>query len=179
MMVSLAHPGEKRSTYSVATPTYRQAALQEDQTIEFHPTETKTSSVFKAALLLSFPAIWIAAIFTALLHLHESEPMWIGVGTVFVPILWYSIGKWIDQQFGTEAARPNQNSRISRGSRTVLRVIAAFFGVCFVSIALPTFHHRSSETNFLSAAGILWCASYLACSLWGERRKKNAVAAQH
>jgi hypothetical protein len=162
---------------------YRSGELQsvvlqeEGGTVTFRPMQPPPASLeFKIALMLSLPAVFLGGLFSMWLPGEEERRM-IGASILFVPLLWFSIGRWIDQLLAPDVS-VHAKRFLRAAGRMLLRGITAFLLFC-VFIAL-TFqhHHQSSDQAFLMAALGLWCGGYLACSILGERtlRKRTTVA---
>jgi hypothetical protein len=172
LVLNLIQQPSVRNGLFDSTSARNQQVVFQDGTIVFQPTQPpKTSTVLKAAIILNLPVVWVAFILAGLLR-HEGDSMYIGLSTIFVPFLWYSIGGWLDSQLRTVITEPRKKSKLSSQFRKLLRVVAAFFLACSILGIAPTHSHRTSETNFLFGTIMLWSASYLGCSFWGERRHR-------
>jgi len=156
-----------------ATPStvYRRAAFQEAQTVAF-PAERKTSGILKADLVLNLPALLLGGIVVGLLQWH-GDPALMAVSTVFVALIWFRIGRSIDEQRARIPPGSRSATKFGLAKRLILRTAALLFLIVALSGFTPVYHHRTGETDSLFGIIILWCAPYLVFSFWGQRRPKG------
>lgn len=146
----------------------------ENCAVTFSPApELRTGRILKAAELLSLPAVFLGAILhlvAVLIHLpHASgERALLGFSTVFVPLIWYRIGRWVDLQARVgESSTPHANSVWTLVTRTITLF---FFALLLLSFIVER-HRESDETKFVMATAILWTGTYLGVGLVGDRRR--------
>lgn len=146
-----------------------------EDTVTFSPNpHPKTSLVTKVAIVIDAPAIelgaWVLVIPLLLLGVTGAEGMWIGAGALLTPLIWFPIGRWVDQQIAGRL--------IAHRRWPLLRELGRFglcslSGVCLLAgifSLTPLYHHRTTESVFLSAVLVLWCGGYIACSIAGGWR---------
>ncbi len=71
------------------------------------PPEPRAGRILKIAMVVNFPAIFLGAVLHVIVVLIRlphppGEPTDIGFSVVFVPLIWYRIGRWIDTQSSDE-----------------------------------------------------------------------------
>ena len=138
-------------------------------TVTFSPTPyPPTSTVFKIAMILSLPAVFVGGIVASFVP-HSGQTMDIAISTIFVFPLWYRIGRWIDRQRGP--ARPP--SLVRANFRSVVRALVGVLLAISLLGLTPANHHRTSESVFGLIALSLWCTGYLVCSQCGGRRERK------
>jgi hypothetical protein len=158
-------------------PAYQYAAFQEGSTVTFQATEPKASGLIKADAVLNLPALFLGEILAGILQWH-GDPALMAVSTVFVPLIWFRIGRSVDEQRGTVSGGSKRASKFRFAIRLTLRTAASVFLIVALQGLTPAFRHHTSDTDFLFGTLILWCAAYLVCSFWGQRRlKKRALLA--
>jgi hypothetical protein len=138
------------------------------ETVTFSPAPyPPTSTVFKIAMILSLPAMFVGGIVASFVT-HSGQAMDIAFCTILVFPLWYRIGNWFDRERAPTA--PPQPSPVRDALRGFARAAVGFLLALGIISLTPAYHHRTRETFFFALAYSLWCAGYLACSLWGEQR---------
>jgi hypothetical protein len=173
--ISVSQQHSQKIAANPESAAYREAAYQEGETLRFQPDEPKASRIVKLALVLNLPAVFCGIVVCGIFG-SGSDTAILGFTEAFVPLLWYPIGRWVDQQLLLSMSAPTRASKFGVIKQNVLRALSAFLLVVMLLEFTPLYHHRTSETEFLSATVILWCAPYLVCSFWGERRlKKNML----
>lgn len=145
----------------------------ETQTASFPP-PLQTSAEFKIALALSMPAV-IAGSLLSIFVPHMDCTLNIGLSTVFVPFLWFAIGKWFDELRSGAAFSVRKALKIGAPGRLLLRAGAGFFFLLSVFGLSTIDHHRTNESNFFFAVSLIWSCCYIAGSIWTERRSKQRV----
>ena len=147
----------------------------ENGTVTFSPEpELKLSPTLKVELALNLPAVQFGGLALEVIRAVTigggSESSLIGFSTLFVPLLWFSIGRWIDRQrsfIGLETVI----SRVREMHfKALLRFIAAIGLLGAICGLLPTYHHRTAESDFYFLVIGIWSTVYLTCSIWGARR---------
>ncbi len=165
--------------YPPESNAQRQSQCSGDNCVSFSPGPHDRGSgrLVNAAMFLNLPAVILGAfldIGVGLLHVHTNESWLLGFSAVFVPLIWYRVGKWLDDQSTFQSL--NQSAR--RGAKSawtiVVRVIVwSLF--CLLLIAFLVEHQRESEaTKFMSAVLFLWMGAYLAGGLLGDWRRRAA-----
>lgn len=165
---------------SVATMKPREAARSalteqtNSEAISFEPTfYKKTSLVFKGATAVDFPAIACGVVVAIPLFaagVQGGDVLWTGLGALFTPLIWWPLGRWVDEQIAGRFIAPRKKSRLREFFRILLRFLAGIYLLGGIMIALPSNHHRTEESNFMSAVLIVWCGGYLLCSFLGAWR---------
>jgi hypothetical protein len=148
-------------------------------TVTFTPApEPRFGRLVNVAMLLNLPAVFLGAVLltvAALAHLPHphGEPSLLGVSAVFVPVIWYRVGKWLDDQ----SMFQNQSTQV--GVKSTWTMVARAIVWCLFALMLFAFlveRHRESEpTKFVRAVATLWTGAYLAGGLLGDWRR----AARH
>jgi len=137
----------------------------------------KLSRELKAEMVLNLPMILFGAALASLLKC-ESHPATIGCTIPFAVLLWLVVGKWVDRQIKFYGSEPPKQSWFRELRQTLLRAIAFLFLSAAIHGLTPGAHHKTSDTGFYMSVVILWCSSYLICSIWGGRRdRRKAIAA--
>jgi hypothetical protein len=107
-----------------AIPVVRAAVLQEEQeqTVTFQPMYPRPiPTPVKAAWILNLPSLLGGVVLAGVFH-RESDASFIGFSALFVPLIWYPIGNWVDTQIAPgRMARKRIASRIAAW---VLRFLA-------------------------------------------------------
>jgi hypothetical protein len=145
-----------------------------DCTVTFEaPPEPRAGRILKAAMLLNLPAVFlgdVVHIATSVLHVphFQGEPSLLLCTALFVPLIWYRVGKWLDDQ-------RTLNQFTQQGLKTSWTVVARVAVWCLFGLLLITFlierHRQPEATRFLSAVAALWTGAYLALGLLGDRRR--------
>jgi hypothetical protein len=130
----------------------------------------RTSAVFKMALALNLPSVWVGSIVGTLLFHTESEPALLGFSTFLVPPLWYWIGGWIDLRTGSLPRPAQQRTRLQKVIVQLVKGMSVFLLAASI-LGLWNYGHNDSETYFLWAVLILWSAPVLVCAIWVTNRE--------
>jgi hypothetical protein len=169
----------RREPWVLPTPPASHAQNQSgcpgENCVSFSPAaEPRAGRIIEIAILLNLPAIFLAGILdlvAGVLHFPTGEPSLLGFALVFVPLVWYRIGKWLDDQFWPENLYQSARVTLKSVRRDLIRVIMWFL---FVMTLLAFFfeHHRyAGSTSFMIMSFILWTGAYLAGGLWGDRKR--------
>lgn len=137
---------------------YRAVAYQESISV---PVETPgepppLNAVQKIALILELPAMFVATLIGAALF-PRNDAAWLYTSLPLVPLVWYSIGRWLDGLLGYIA-----RLRLPRILRRLFTVLAN--GVLIVSTAglTPLYHHRTVDTYWIFSGLVVWSGLCLA-----------------
>jgi hypothetical protein len=140
-------------------PAYRAVAYQEGiggVPIETFGERPPVKPVQKIALILDLPAMFVAMLIGAALF-PRSETAWLYASVPLVPLVWYTVGRWLDGLSGYIA-------RLSLPwiLRKLFSIPAA--GVLLVSMAgfTPLYHHRTADTYWVFSGLVLWSGLCLA-----------------
>jgi hypothetical protein len=137
------------------------------------PPEPRAGTILKAAMVLNLPAVFLGDlvhIATSVLHVphFQGEPSLLLFPTLFVPLIWYRVGKWLDDQ-----RSPRQFTQ--QGLKTTWTVVARVAVWCLFGLLLFTFlierHRQPEATRFLTAVAAVWTGLYLALGLLGDWRR--------
>ena len=125
---------------------------------------------FKVAIVLNLPAVFAGALVAAALSL-ESDLSLLWASTLFVPLLWFGIGRWLDGVFGFRP-RPARLPSPWRGFWVLL-------SVGFLLLAVSSIAHLdrnfTSDAIWITAALSFWSVLFLAMSGSGYvQRASNA-----
>jgi hypothetical protein len=165
VLFSVAAVQERASTgrSGFSAPVVQAAVIQEEEgTVSFEPM-TPPPAV-KAAAILNFPAMIGGVLLAGVFH-RETDASIIGFSVLFVPLVWYPIGRWVDRQIaGVPAARKAIASHVARWSLRVLAILGLI--ACLFS-ARGGFE---GPDNFSYIPIGLWSTSYLFCSFRGDHR---------
>jgi hypothetical protein len=173
ILASTNQQGTRRAWNALRFPEYRTVAFQEDAgTVHFVPMTPVSSPEFKAAMLLNFPAMWVAGIVAALSGLHpEADPEILWISVLFVPLVWYPIGRWIDIRLGLVKCTLKSDSSLRRsGRRLSCGVAGALLVVSFIGTT-PLYHHNTRETYWVWTAMILWSCMALGFAVSADRQR--------
>lgn len=161
------------------------AAKSGEDTVTFSPSPyPKTSLLIKAAIVVDAPAIELGGLVLVipllLLGMPGGEVVWIGAGALLTPLIWFPIGRWVDQQIAGRLIAPRSWPLLRELGRFGL---CSLSGVCLLAgifSLTPLYHHRTSESVFLSAVLVLWCGGYMACSIAGGWRlqRRHSIESQ-
>lgn len=151
---------------AVAVPVVRAAVIQEEeQTVSFQPmAPAAVSFPMMAAFILNLPALFLGMMLAAIVRWSESDATFIGCSVLFVPLVWFGIGKWVDVQIAP--MEPKRKRIWGLVGQWALRVVAAL-GI------IAWFSYRGGwegQDDPTSVPIALWSTWYLFCSFWGERR---------
>ena len=133
------------------------------------PPEPKAGWLVKAAMLLNLPAVFLGAVLdivAGLLHVPTGESTLLAFSAVFVPVIWFRIGRWVDVQADKSSA-PKVNSA---GTIMARALVWCLFALILFSFLVER-HREPETTKFLTEIAILWTSAYLAGGLWGDRRQ--------
>ena len=125
-------------------------------------------------MILNLPAIYLGAILTILLgisHIASGESALLACSAVFVPLIWYRAGKWIDDQTTFQS--------IGRMRLTWTWVARALVGMALLMLllAFPVEWYREGEaTKFAEVVATGWAGIYLAVGIWGDRRRDRIAS---
>jgi hypothetical protein len=173
ILASTNQQGIRRAWNALRFPEYRTVAFQEDAgTVHFVPMTPVSSPEFKAAMLLNLPAICVAAIVGALSGLHpegDAEILWISV--LFVPLVWYPIGRWIDIRLGLVKRTLKPDSSLRRSGRRLSCGVAGALLVVSLTGTTPLYHHNTRETYWVWTAMILWSSMALGFAISANRQR--------
>lgn len=144
---------------------YRSVAYQEGAGIPMEPLEAPPlKPVQKAALILNLPAMFLAVLIAAVFSpRNETAEMYLSI--VFVPLVWYAVGRWIDGLLGYM-----DRLRLSGVLRGLFLPPAA--GVLCISLAglTPLYHHRTADTYWGFTGLVIWSGMCVAIALSSSRR---------
>lgn len=138
---------------------FRTVAFQEDEA-EFHPAEPRPLSLpEKVAVILNLPAL-LVGIPLAAYAFHGTDLGLVYAATPFVPLLWYSIGRWLDIRMGLLPARP---MRVAAAK--IVLVFMVITGLLFLLLGAATLfrasHPRNPDAFLMGCALLLWGGFFL------------------
>lgn len=128
------------------------------------------------AMLLNLPAVFLGGILdvvAGVLHFPTSEQSLLGFTSVFVPLIWFRVGRWLDDQFMSQNLRQSTLKSVLRIST---RAFMWFLFVMMLAGLLLEHHRYAGSRNFMIVALILWTGAYLAGGLWGISKDRHGVA---
>jgi hypothetical protein len=128
--------------------------------------------LLKVSEVLNFPAVFLAAFLylgVERLHVHTNESWLLAFTAMFVPLIWYRVGKWIDDQSMFQNQNQSTHLRMKSAWKIVVRVIAW----CLLGFGLIS--SMGSSRDYITAALILWSGAYLAGGLLGDWRRAERV----
>src|SRR5204863_5933678 len=94
----------------------------------------------------------------------------LGFSVVFVPVIWYRVGKWLDNRLKPENLHQPTQVGLKAVWRILTRAIVWFLFVMTLLAFLFEHHRYAGSDNFMIVAFILWTGAYLAGGLWGDRQ---------
>jgi hypothetical protein len=154
LLLVSAQPGRRQASLP-AEVQYRSVAFQED-VADFRPIEEPRplSLPEKVAVILNLPALLVGIPFAA--HaFHGTDVGLVYAATPFVPLLWYSIGRWLDIRIGLLRTPP---MRVAIAG--VFRVFMVISGVLFVLFGAAALfranHPRNPDVFLMGSALLLW-----------------------
>lgn len=140
------------------------------------PPEPRAGRTVKAAMVLNFPAVFLGAfleIGAGLLHFRTGEPSLLGFSAVFVPVIWYRVGKWLDAQSLYGNVGRSALLKVNSAWTLLARVLVWFVFAMMVWAFFFERHHHGDATSFMIAIWIFWTGAYLAAGLWGDWRRSS------
>jgi hypothetical protein len=172
-----------REPWVLAAPLESQAQTQpgcsgEDCTVSFSPAspEPRAGRILMMAMVLNLPAVFLGAflhIAAGLVYSPRStgEPALLGFSAVFVPVIWYRVGRWMDDlAMGGIVGESTQLS--AKAVWTIVTRAIAWFLFAIMLFSLLVERHRETDTiMFLQVISILWTGAYLAGGFGGDRRR--------
>jgi len=149
-----------------------QAECGENCVVFSPPQEPKVGRIVGLAVLFNFPAIFLGSILDAIAGLFRvptGEPSLLGFSAMFVPVVWYRIGRWFDNQ--SIPGNKSTKARVKSIRTAVARdLVWCLFATLLLSLLIERHHHRGA-TTFMAAIAVLWAGAYLAVGLWGDHRR--------
>jgi hypothetical protein len=149
----------------------------EDCTVSFSPMppEPRAGRFLKIAMVLNLPAVFLGAVLhivAVLIHFPDTsgEPTLLGFSAVFVPVIWYRVGRWLDDLVISGIAAESTKFNAKAVWRMVTRAIVWFLLVLMLLSLLVERHRETDTTMFLQVISILWTGAYLAGGFLGDRR---------
>jgi len=176
----------QREPWVLPTPPEPQAQAQEECsgdecTASFSPNpEPNAGNILRIAMVLNLPAVFLGAVLhlvAVLIHFPHppGEPSLLGFSAVFVPLIWYWVGRWVDNlapgAIPEKTNQPNLQSVWTILARTAVWILFAMMLLSF----LVEHHRESGATKFVMAITVLWTGAYLAAGFLGDRLR----TAQH
>jgi len=147
------------------------------ENVSFSPApEPKAGRILRMAMLLNLPAVFLGGILdvvAGVLHFPTSEQSLLGFTSVFVPLIWFRVGRWLDDQFMSQNLRQSTLKSVLRIST---RAFMWFLFVMMLAGLLLEHHRYAGSRNFMIVALILWTGAYLAGGLWGISKDRHGVA---
>jgi hypothetical protein len=177
-----------REPWVLPAPPEPQAQSQADcsgeDCISFSPgpPEPRAGKFLEMAMALNLPAVFLGAVLhivTVLVHFpHTSgEPTLLGFSAVFVPVIWYRVGKWLDDLVIGEIVAESTQFNAKAVWRIVTRAIVWFLFVLMLLSLLVERHRETDTTMFLQVISMLWTGAYLAGGFLGDRRRAARLRA--
>jgi hypothetical protein len=153
---------------ALAYPVVRAAVIQEEQTVSFQPmAPPPVPFSTAAAFILNLPAMLLGATLASIVHWPDSDATFIGSSVLFVPLIWFAIGRWLDRQIAPSGIT---RRRIwSQVCQWALRAVALLGIIAW--LAYRGGWEGQDDPSYIPLA--LWCTWYLFCSFWGESRLRR------
>lgn len=139
------------------------------------PAESKTSPLVKADFVFNLPALSLGYLLVGLLRWH-GDPALAAVSTAFIALMWFRIGRWVDDQRARTPVQSMKRSELRRATRIIVRNFAVVFLLIGLT-GLTAYHHRTRGSDGLCVLTVLWSALYLIGSFWGAHRLRMKPAA--
>jgi L-asparagine transporter-like permease len=130
--------------------------------------------IVEMAILLNLPAVFLGGILDSVVGAHHfptGEQSLLEISVVFVPVIWYYVGKWLDNRFTPEKQHQSTQITLKAVCRILARAIVWFLFVMTFLAFLFERHRYPGSTNFMMVALILWAGVYLAGGLWGDHQR--------
>lgn len=97
------------------------------------------------------------------------EPTLLGSSALFVPLIWYRVGRWVDNQSTQRRAQAK-----AKPAGSIIARALAWFVLVMIVLAFPSSHyHYGPYERFILIVSILWIGTYLVCGLWSDWRTKR------
>jgi len=144
---------------------YRVVAFQEVGEMPAEPlSSSPLTSMQRAAIILNLPAFAVGGLVRELLFPYRNGTE-LYASIVFVPFVWYAVGRWLDGLLGYLA--PMRLNSLVSGFFSLLA-----FGLLLLSLGglTPLYHHRSTDSNWVFTGFILWSLLCLAITATGGER---------
>jgi hypothetical protein len=120
----------------------------------------------RIAMVVNLPAM-ILAIPIAIAFFQGSPFGLMYAGLLFVPLVWYGVGRWLDRLFGFIPQSP----KLHKTSRKACAVLSAFVLTMSVLGLTPVNHHRRRPNTYVMGFSlVLWSGLFLAMSASGSVR---------
>ena len=146
----------------------------ENCTVSFSPSpEPSAGNILKLAIVLNLPAVFpgpILDVVAALIHFPHppGEPSQIGFSAVFVPVIWYRVGRWMDDLASPRMAeKPTQLGLKAVWTILARTAIWILFAMVLLSFLIE-YYRESDTTKFVLVVSILWTGAYLAGGFLGD-----------
>jgi len=177
-----------REPWVLPAPSESQVQTQadspgEDGIVSFTlPPEPRFGMFLKMAMILNLPAVFFGAVLhivTVLIHFpHTSgEPTLLGFSAVFVPMIWYRVGRWLDDLATGGIIAESTPFNAKATWRMMARAIVWFLFVIMLLSMLVERHREADTTMFLQVISILWTGAYLAGGFLADRRRAARLRA--
>lgn len=156
----------------------------EDCTVTFspNPPELRAGRILKMAWVANLPAVFLGALLRTVAVLINfpnppGEPTEIAFSVIFVPLIWYRAGRWMDGLSVGGIVGESTQSRRKVMWTGLARVLVWFlFAVLLLSLLFES-HRESIETRFVLVVAIVWAGAYLAGGFMGDRRRMAQLRA--
>lgn len=171
-----------REPWVIATPPVPQSQTPsdcsgEDCTVTFSPSpEPRAGRILMMAMVINLPAVFLGAVLhiaAALLHFPPStgEPALLGFCAIFVPLIWYRVGRWVDDL----ATGGTAGDSVQFGAKALWTLVARglvwfLFAIMLLSLLVER-HRETNTTMVLQVISILWTAAYLVGGFVDDRRR--------
>jgi hypothetical protein len=178
-----------REPWVLAAPPESQAQTQPDCSGEgcavlFSPVppEPRVGRILMMAMVLNLPAVFLGAVLhiaAGLIHFPHStgEPALLGFSAVFVPVIWYRVGRWMDH-LAVDSIQGESIQLSAKAVWTNVARAAAWFLFAIMLLSLLVERHRETDTTiFLQVISILWAGVYLAGGFVSDRRRARRLRA--
>lgn len=146
---TLAHHPHRVSVFHDSG--YHRVLYQEGTDVLELPPETPPLNTFKkVSLILNLPAMFLAIVIESIFS-PQNDSVGMYVSIVFVPFIWYAVGRWLDGLLGYI-----DRFRMSRILWWVLALPATF--VLCVSLAglTPLYRHRTPDSYWIFTGLAIW-----------------------
>jgi len=168
MLYSVSHHRNPASSEALA-PGYTSVSYQEDGIVRWEPIEPRPlSPAQKVAIILNLPAILIASPIAAILF-HGEDIGLLSTALLFVPLIWYGIGRWLDRMLGY--IPPSRHAwKSGRGFVTALCWILLCISIVVMT---PLNHHRRPDAYWVGSGFGLWSAIFVVICTFDPARRRH------
>jgi hypothetical protein len=144
-----------------------------DGVVQWDPEPPPQPTTRKLTSLLNLPAVAASIPVVALLDHYKGDIPLLFITTLFVPLLWYGIGYWVDGQLGYVHRRLKPDSTVRQLARDLSALGAACFLILSVAVAL---HGPYRPPGYWGPAiWLFWSAFWFVIAVSCIRRRRTPV----